>query len=203
MADGPMHPAQSKLLRLLIAHSDEPLSVRELQERIGASSTSVVAHHLLQLERKGYLKRNPYNPRDYQVVHGPPEASIAYINLYGLATCGPKGSLLDGNPIDRIPLASRLLSFPIAEAFMVRARGKSMEPRISDGDLVVARKTQLYKEGGTYVCVSNEECLIKIVRLSGKQVFLESHNRENFPIFPAGKDFRIEGEVRHIMSGRV
>ncbi|HVY42024.1 MAG TPA: S24 family peptidase [Hyphomicrobiaceae bacterium] len=199
----PLHPVQSELLELLASHLDEPLSIRELQAHVGASSTSVVAHHLQQLERKGYLKRNPYNPRDYQVVQGNPEAAIAYISLYGLATCGPHGSILDGDPIDKIPLASRLLSFPVAEAFMVKAKGKSMEPRISEGDLVVARKTRTYKDGKVYVCVNNEECLIKIVRVSCGQVFLESFNRERFPILPASTDFRVEGEVRNIISGRV
>lgn len=199
----PLHTVQTQLLRLLAEHSDEPLSIRDLQERVGASSTSVVVHHLQQLERKGHLKRNPYNPKDYQVVEGTPEAAIAYVNLYGLAMCGPAGSILDGDPIDRIPMASRLLSFPVAEAFMVKAKGKSMEPRISEGDLVVARKTQVHKDGKVFVCVNDEECLIKIVRVSGGQVFLESFNRDSFPIFSASADFRVEGEVKNIISGKV
>lgn len=59
-----------------------------------------------------------------------------------MAGCGPLGSILDGDPIDQMPMASHLLNFAVAEAFMVRAKGKSMEPKIYEGDLVVARKTQ-------------------------------------------------------------
>src|SRR3989338_4513486 len=101
---------QKKLFNLLIKNIDEPLTVREMQNILDISSTSVVAYHLVQLEKKGYLKRNPYNPRDYQVFKGAPEKQITYLNLYGLAYCGPRGSILDGNPIERIPVSMRFLT---------------------------------------------------------------------------------------------
>ncbi len=198
-----LHRSQQLLLELLAAPSEEPLTVRELQERIGASSTSVVAHHMQQLEKKGYLKRNPYNPRDFQVVETGPEADVVVLSLYGVARCGPGGSILDGAPVDRIPIASRLLSFPAAEAFMMRAKGNSMAPRISEGDLVIARRTSEVRDGHVYVCVNEEECLIKTVRRLGEKVLLESFNREEYPIFEAANDFRVEGEVRQILSGKI
>ena len=116
------------------------MTIRELQEAVNASSTSVVVHHLQQLERKGYIKRNPYNPRDFQIMEDGPEPAVALVNVYGLASCGPGGSILDGNPVDRIPIGARLLSFPASQAFMVRAKGRSMEPTIHEGDLVIARR---------------------------------------------------------------
>lgn len=202
MSRATLHPSQRQLLELLESTADDPLTVRELQERIGASSTSVVAHHLQQLERKGHLKRNPYNPRDYQVVASGPEDEVALLNLYGAARCGPGGSILDGDPIDRIPIASRLLSFPAAEAFMMRAKGHSMMSRINEGDLVIARKTIEPVDGRVYVCVNDQECLIKIVRRLGGKILLESYNSTEFPIFQASRDFHVEGEVRHIISGK-
>ncbi len=203
MSRATLHPSQRLLLDLLASTADDPLTVRELQERIGASSTSVVAHHLQQLERKGHLKRNPYNPRDYQVVASGPEDEVALLNLYGAARCGPGGSILDGDPVDRIPIASRLLSFPAAEAFMMRAKGHSMMPRISEGDLVIARKSSDATDGRVYVCVNNQECLIKIVRKLGGKFFLESYNSTEFPIFQASRDFHVEGEVKQIISGKI
>jgi repressor LexA len=203
MARSELHPVQARLLELLLANTEDQLTIRELQEHVGASSTSVVAHHIGQLEKKGYLKRNPYNPRDYQVVEHGPEQEVAHVNLYGTARCGPGGSILDGDPIDRIPIASRLLSFPASEAFMMKAKGTSMLPRIQEGDLVIARKVSIPQDGKVYVCVNNEECLIKIVRLIEGKVFLESFNRDAYPLVAAGSDFRVEGEVRHVMSGRI
>jgi repressor LexA len=197
-----LHPSQRQLLNLLAETADDPLTIRELQERIGASSTSVVAHHLQQLERKGHLKRNPYNPRDYQVVASGPEDEVALLNLYGAARCGPGGSILDGDPVDRIPIASRLLSFPVAEAFMLRAKGHSMTPRINEGDLVIARKSRDPVDGRVYVCVNDQECLIKIVRKLGSKFYLESYNSMEFPILQAARDFHVEGEVKQIISGK-
>ena len=203
MSRATLHPSQRQLLDLLASTADDPLTVRELQERIGASSTSVVAHHLQQLERKGHLKRNPYNPRDYQVVASGPEDEVALLNLYGAARCGPGGSSLDGDPVDRIPIASRLLCFPAAEAFMMRAKGHSMTPRISEGDLVIARKSTDAIDGRVFVCVNDQECLIKIVRKLGGKFFLESYNSSEFPIFQASRDFHVEGEVKQIISGKI
>lgn len=200
----PLHPVQMQLLSLLKEHADDPLTIRELQELAKVSTTSLVFHHLQQLEKKGYLKRDPYNPRNYQVLESGPETGVAEVNLYGMARCGPEGSFLDGNPIDRIPLAKKLLSFPAADAFMVKAKGNSMEPKIYEGDLVVARKTTVLESGKMYVCVNDGECLIKVVREIEGKVFLESINRTQYPIFSASRDFfRIEGEVRHIISGRI
>src|SRR5688572_12844805 len=117
MADRQLHPVQTRLLKLLADNADAPLTIRELKDSVGVSSTSVVAHHLTQLQRKGYLKRNPHNPRDYHVIGDNPERPFTYLNLYGLAQCGPSGSILDDNPIDRVPIPQQLISFSSEEAF--------------------------------------------------------------------------------------
>lgn len=171
-------------------------------DAVGASSTSVVVHHLQQLERKGYIKRNPYNPRDFQLLAGGPEPSVALLNVYGLASCEPGGSILDGNPIDRIAIGARLLNFPASEAFMVRAKGRSMEPKIHEGDLVIARRGSHDVDGKICVCVNNEQSLIKRIRLDGSTVILESMNKDFKPII-ASEDFRVEGVVRNIISGKI
>lgn len=201
MAQKTLHALQKKLLKLLGDNVDDPLTVRELQEELDVSSTSVVAHHIQQLEKKGYIKRNPYNTKDYQVM-GNPENKIAHLNLYGLASCGPSGSLLDGDPIDRIPISSQLISFPASEAFMVKAKGKSMEPKINEGDLVIARKTSSPENGKVYVLVNNGEALIKRIQIDGKNKILHSFNAD-FQPFISSKDLRIEGEVKGIFSRKI
>lgn len=199
MAAKELHPQQQKLLELLIDNREDPLTFRDLQARLKMSSPSVVAHHVAQLEKKGYLKRNPDNPADYQILHDKPEKLISYVNLYGLAQCGPKGSLLDGNPLDRIPIASKLVSFPVAEAFMVKARGDSMAPKISSGDYVVARKAKRADNGDVVVCVNDGEALIKKLSRFKGATFLVSLN-DKYPPFPAAKDFRVEGVVKSVIS---
>lgn len=171
-------------------------------EFFNVSSKSVVAHHLKRLEKRGLLKRNPHNPRDYHVIENGPERQFAYLNLYGLAQCGPDGSILNDNPIDRVAIPSRLLSFPSVEAFLVQAKGDSMAPRINDGDLVIARRTDTVDTRRIIVCVNSGEALIKRLQRERDRCILVSSNPSYLP-FSASTDFRIIGEVKAVMSHKV
>lgn len=199
-----LHPIQQKLIDILKRTSGDPLTIRELQDELTVSSPSVVQHHLFQLEKKGFLRRNPSNPRDYQILSDSPDKRITFLNLYGLAQCGPNGSILDGNPIERIPISSKLLGFPSSEAFMVKARGESMIPVIHPGDLILVKRTKDAANGAMVVCVNNGVAIIKkIQKISGPNnsttYNLISENRE-FQPFTASDDFRIEGVVRGVIS---
>ena len=193
-----LHPAQQRLLKLLKDNMDDPLTIREMQEELGVSSTSLVHHHIQQLEKRGYLRRNPLNTQDYHILADAPDRKITYLNMYGLAHCGPRGLVLDGNPVERVPIASRMLGFPSSEAFMVKAKGDSMSPKINDKDLVIARRANDAEDGSIVVCVNKGEALIKKIQ-KGQQIILISLNPK-FPSFVASEDFRIEGVVRGIYS---
>lgn len=195
-----IHPNQQNLLDILRKNIDFPMTMIELMEEMKVGSTSVVHHHITQLEKKGYLKRNPSNPRDYQILEDP-EKPFTYVNQYGLAECGPNGSILDGNPIDRVPIASKLLIFPTEDAFMVTAKGKSMEPEITSGDYVIAQKSSTANNGDIVICVNNQKALIKIFNhdKAKKQNILNSANPDFLP-FIAAEDFKIEGIVKNIIK---
>lgn len=197
-----LHPTQVKLLNLLSKNITDPLSVRELQELVGASSTSVVSHHLNQLERRGNIKRDSNNPRNYIIIGNQPETPIAYLNLYGLAQCGPNGSILDGNPIDKLSISSKLIKFPILEAFIVKAKGDSMEPKIFEGDLLISRKTREVENGMVYICVNDGKALVKRVLKDKDRIVLLSYN-DRYPPFIASRDFRVEGIVKGIISSNI
>lgn len=194
-----LHPTQRKLLELLEENIDDPLTIREIQDQLDLSSPSLVAHHIQQLEKKGYLKRNPANPQDYQLLQTP-ERPIVRLNLYGLAQCGPNGSLLDGTVLDRIPIATKFLNFKSDDAFLVRARGDSMEPLIKEGDLVIVRKTSTADDGKVVVCVNDGQALIKKLHYSEGVTLLESLNNQFRPFIASRDDFRIEGEVRGVIA---
>lgn len=197
-----LHPVQQRLLVLLTENHDEPLTIREMQDELGVSSTSVIAHHIDQLEKKGYLKRNPYNPRDFHILKDAPEKQVAFLNLYGLAFCGPRGTILDDSPLDRIPVSTRLLTFPSSEGFMVKAKGNSMIPKISEGDLIIAKRTDDIDSGRIAVCVNNGEAIIKKVQKENERNILISLNPAISP-FLAADDFRVIGEVRGVISNKL
>ncbi len=69
MKEKQLHQTQKQLLEILVKNSDRLLTIREMQFMLGISSTSGVVRHLSQLEKNGFLKRNPHNPRDYQVLN--------------------------------------------------------------------------------------------------------------------------------------
>jgi len=195
-----LHPTQEGLLKLLQEHIEDPLTIRDLQEILDLSSPSLVQHHLQQLENKGYLRRNPSNTRDYQVLTESPDKMIAYINVYGLAQCGPSGSVLDGNPVDKIGISSRLLGFSSLEAFAVKAKGDSMTPHIKNGDIVIARRAEICDSGDVVVCTNNGEALVKKVTGKNTNIILSSFNDEKYSPFPAASDFRVEGIVKGVIS---
>jgi len=193
-----LHEKQIKLLHILADNQESPMTIRELQEVLDLSSTSLVHHHIKKLEEKGYLKRNPSNPRDYQILLDP-ESPVTYINMYGMAKCGPEGTVLSGNPIDRVPMYSKMLHFPVEEAFMVKATGDSMEPKIHNGDIVIARKQNTANEGQIVICSLDSSVMIK--RFSGKDnVILESLNNKYFPIMvDSNNSFVIEGVMKGLI----
>lgn len=193
-----MHPTQLKLLKLLKKSIDDPLTVQELTSELGLSSTSVTFHHIQQLEIKGYLKRNPSNPKDYQIL-GEPDKPIVYISKYGLAHCGRGESMLDGNPVERIPIASKLLKFSAKDAFIVEAKGNSMEPEIESGDLIIAKKQQVANNNEIIVCVNEGSPMIKKYFKERGKILLISLNGDKHPPIIAEDDFRIEGVVKNII----
>jgi repressor LexA len=190
-------PLQNTLLDLL-SKNGEPLSYRDLAREVDVSSTNTIAYNLKRLEIMGYLKRDITNPQGF-VVMDQPNSGIVHLKLYGLAQCGPKGSLVDGKPIDQIPLDARFIPFPAEDAFLVKAKGDSMEPRIYEGDLILVKKQSTAEDGEIVVCVNDEEGLVKKIKRERGGVILISLNSK-YPPFFSSKEFRIEGVVKTIIS---
>ena len=194
---------QDKLLHTLKENIDNPLSISSLCEITGISSKGMVHHHLVQLEKKGFIKRNPINPRDYFIMDSP-EKAVMYVSKYGNARCGPGGTLLDGNPEEQIPIPSILLRFPASEAFIVEAKGRSMEPRIFEGDVVIAQKQSFAEHGNIVVCTYELEVLIKKYFITNNEIFLYSlsPNQDEFPPRRVVNqdDLKIEGIVKNILQ---
>jgi len=192
-----LHHKQEELLRLLKNHINEPLTMLELSREAGINSPGVLYHHLQQLVKKGLLKRNPSNPKDYTVLDSP-EKAVAYLNKYGLAQCGPSGQMLDEVPVAKIPISTSILRFPASEAFIVEAKGNSMEPKIFEGDLLIVRKDQNPSEGEIILCIHNEKAIIKQYLRIGKRIVLNSFNQQE-KLIEAEEDLVIVGTVKNII----
>lgn len=195
-----LHPKQNEILKILKENSQNPLSIKQLKEEVGITSPGVFYHHLEQLEKKGYLKRNPNNSKDY-VVMEKRESSVVYIANYGKAHCGPNGSILEDEPIEQIPIASSLIRFSASDAFIVQAEGDSMEDKIKHGDLVIAKKQKHAEPGDIIVCVYKMEAKIKRYFQKDGIIMLVSENRTYDPLPVLNvDDLLIEGVVKNIIS---
>lgn len=90
-----------EVIRDSVQRRGYPPSMREIGQAVGLSSTSSVAHQLMALERKGFLRRDPHRPRAYEVRGSDQAASVqptdtagkpaaSYVPLVGrIAAGGP------------------------------------------------------------------------------------------------------------------
>lgn len=194
-----LHPKQTELLEILKTNISDPLTMEELAERLNVSGKSVVFHHIKQLEKKGYLKRNPANPRDYIILKDP-ERNVIYLKMYGMAKCGPEGTILDGQPTRIVPVDPSMIYFPACKGFMVEAKGDSMESLISPKDWLIVEQNHQPKNKDVVVCVNNGEVLVKRFTQDRENVILESENPHYTPIIADKTSFHVEGIVRSIIK---
>ncbi|GHH55415.1 transcriptional repressor LexA [Streptomyces candidus] len=140
-------------------------SMREIGKTVGLSSTTSVAHHLRELERKGFLHRDPHRPRacaltaralalvsDPQptafashlaqhVEEDQQQPAVAWVPLITRFTVdaphqsGPQGQ-------EMLPMPRRVVGE--GELFAVTMRGQSMnEAQICDGDVLTVRRQRI------------------------------------------------------------
>ncbi|WP_424244201.1 repressor LexA [Elusimicrobium posterum] len=193
-----LHENQERLLKLLERYVAEPLSMEELAAEMDISSKSVIHHHIKQLEKKGYIIRNSSNPRYYQIKN--PEEKVVYLPLYGMAKCGPSGTILDGTPDRIVPVDPSMVQFPIKKGFMVEAKGTSMEELIHPKDWLIVEQNNLPKQNDIVVCVNNEETMVKRFHFDGKSILLISDNKKFIPIIADAQTFKVEGIVRSVIK---
>ena len=194
-----LHPKQAQLLDMLKTNISDPLTMEELADRLSVNSKSVVFHHIKQLEKKGFLKRNPANPRDYIILKDP-EQNVIYLKMYGMAKCGPEGTILDGTPTRIVPVDPSMIYFPACKGFMVEAKGDSMENLISPKDWLIVEQSRQAKNKDVVVCVNNGEVMVKRFTQDGENVILQSENPHYNPIVADKTSFHVEGIVRSIIK---
>ena len=183
-----------------------PPSVREIAKAVGLASTSAVHHHLLILEREGYLERGAAQSRAIRLT---PSAAIRL----GLAEELVPQSDHDGGPraaghrrdrrrrSDRgLPGCSETIGVPdmlapSGDAYVLKVRGDSMiEAHIADGDFVLIRP-QTTARNGDIVVAQVEENAVTL-----KRFFKEKDRVRLQPANPAYPpqfydDVRIQGKL--------
>lgn len=197
-----MHEIQRKLLDFLQVNNSEALGYNEIGRAIGIDHPQKIKHHLQQLEKKGYIRREEKNQTF--ILLKDPISDIVFLPLYGLAKCGQR-DLNDDGSVDKFPVSTRLFNIKTPnEFFLVKAEGDSMLPTIKDGDLVIVRKQPAVDFAGqTALVVHQGTARIKNVIWKSDLNYglLISTNPEYKPMeFTVDDQFLIHGVVKHVVS---
>ena len=165
--------------------SGYPPSIRDIQEKLKISSTSVVAYNLRKLEERGLIERDNRVSRGIKMPADvePAPALLGHGRRVPLA-----GSIAAGQPIpvpdqgeidDYVEVPADLAPERMKDVYALRVKGDSMvDALIADGDLVLMRY-QATAENGQMAAVrviDRNEVTLKRIYFEGNQVRLQPAN---------------------------
>jgi repressor LexA len=186
-----------------------PPSIREIGEKTGITSTSVVNYYLDQLEKGGYIERESHISRGIRLLKSAPDSvgtklanaarSVAtvvdemlHIPVVGRIVAGmpmpvPASDFSYYDPETGIDIARSLLPSKekISELFALEVKGESMiDAMVNDGDIVVMKRIEEAKNG-EMVAVwlrDRDETTLKYFFKEGGHVRLQPANPTMRPI---------------------
>jgi repressor LexA len=188
---------QSEIYDFVLNYVDEhgyPPTVREIGEAVGLASPSTVHAHLANLERAGYLRRDPTKPRALEVIgrgRAPAPAAARgeprMLPLVGEIAAG--GPLLAEENIEEYLTVPEPLSRG-GEEFLLRVKGESMvEAGILPGDYVVVHRQSTAQNGDVVVALAGDdeaadEATVKRFFREGGRIRLQPENAAHEPLYP-------------------
>ncbi|MFM9412872.1 transcriptional repressor LexA [Peptococcus simiae] len=189
---------QVRILDFIIAEVEEkgyPPSVREIGEAVELKSSSTVHNHLNQLEKKGYIHRDPTKPRAIMILKNTDESDYqpytsdnneVFEEMVGLPVYGTVAAgapiFADENLEDRISMPMRFVRDE--GAFMLRIHGESMiEVGIMDGDYIIVAPQPTAQNGDIIVALIGDEATCKTFYREKNRVRLQPENQTMEPIY--------------------
>lgn len=164
-----------------------PPSVREIAKAVGLASSSTVHGHLLRLESKGYIRRDPTKPRAIEVLDKSIDSNIPkdkarYAPVIGKVTAGIPITAVE-NIEEFIPIPSSSTN-PDDKLFVLVIEGDSMiEAGIMDGDMVIIKQQNTAENGEIVVAMTEEnEATIKRFFKEKDHIRLQPENATMEPL---------------------
>ena len=190
---------QKEILKFIIQEIKSrgyPPTVREIGEAVGLSSSATVHNHLNQLEKKGYIKKDPTKPRTIEVINNTFKINKDLVNVpvVGRVTAGAPILAVE-NIEDTFPLP---LDFTRSEdVFMLNIVGDSMiNVGILDGDMVIVKKQNTAQDGEIVVALIDDEATVKKFFKGHNYIRLQPENDYYAPIIiRSNQELRILGKV--------
>lgn len=217
-----MHPIQEELLKLSKKENLAKLSLREMAKRIGmpGESPQKIKHHLLQLQRKGFLTIDRVKGIMGRTSPTPGWAKglldkasrLFSIPIIGTANCGPATIFAEKNFQGFLRISSKLIERSRPNGlYAIKTDGSSMNRAeidgkyIEDGDYVVVDSN--YKDARNrdvvLVIIDNTATIKRFIddRKNGQIVLRADSSFDYEPIYlHADDDFSISGKIIQVVK---
>ena len=175
-------------------YEEKACFTREICETVKLKSTSSVHSHLEQLERNGYIRRDPTKPRTIEITDDTFNlARRELVNVPLIGTVAAGAPLLAQENIESyFPIPAEIL--PNRETFMLTVKGDSMiEAGILSGDRVIVAQTDTAENGEIVVALLDDSATVKRFFREDGYIRLQPENSSMEPILV--KQVRILGRV--------
>ena len=186
-----------------------PPTVREIGKAVGLHSSSTVHVHLANLEKAGFLRRDPSKPRALEILVGTARSARDAVEaalpgqggglpLLGRVSAGP-GMLAEGNVEDYVEVPGMIGGRD--GDFVLEVRGESMKDAgIVDGDWVVVRPQPVADDGEIVVALLGEDATVKRLFREEDHIRLQPENEEMEPIRTTDAELvgRVIGVIRKV-----
>ncbi len=189
---------QIKILEFMknyIKYKGYPPAIREICNELNISSTSTVHSHIVKLENKGYIKRDPLKNRAIEIIDLDYDEDIKKetfdVPIIGKVTAGEPIFAIE-NIEDTYPLPIELSTK--GNLFILNVQGESMiEAGILDGDRIIVRQQKTANNGDIVVAMIDESATVKRYYKMSDHVELRPENSTMFPIIV--REVEILGKV--------
>ena len=202
-------PRHQKILEFLQDYQREnryPPSIREIGEKTGISSTSVVNYYLDQLERSGHIQRDRKISRGVRLSNVSALADTVRVPILGPIAAGPFLPVFDPGvdymnekEYKAVDIARSLLPAREKgnELYALEVKGDSMiDAMINDGDIVVMKRAQEARNGEMVAVRVDDEYTLKYFFKEKDGYRLQPANPTMKPLYVAkNKPLEINGKV--------
>lgn len=186
MAQGKITYKQREILEYIketILKKGYPPAVREICEAVRLKSTSSVHSHLEQLEKNGYIRRDPTKPRTIEIIDDTfnlARREVVNVPLLGTVAAGAP-ILAQENIENYFPIPVEML--PNKEIFMLKVKGDSMiDAGIYNGDRVIVAKADTARNGEIVVALVDDSATVKTFYKEKGRFRLQPQNASMDPI---------------------
>ena len=186
MAYGRITKKQTEILEYIksqILNKGYPPSVRDICTAVNLKSTSSVHAHLETLEKNGYIRRDPTNPRAIEIIDDNfnlTRREVVNVPLIGQVAAG-QPLLAVENITGYFPIPAEFI--PKEEVFMLNVKGESMvNAGIYDGDQIIVKQQSTASNGEIVVALVDDSATVKRFYKENGHIRLQPENDFMEPI---------------------